>query len=108
MFAVSVVVARITSSMRATVPTAFRKAKAQADTRTLASAVSIYTAHMGTLPAALTALTAAAVNDLNQRAGPLMSTVPAPLSAGTPAWGAYGEASSTPGRFSITATGDGT
>ncbi len=85
-----------------------RVAKAQADTRTLGSAVSIYTTHMGTLPAALTALTAAAVNGLNQSAGPFMASVPAPPPGGTPAWGAYGYASSTSGTFSITATGDGT
>jgi prepilin-type N-terminal cleavage/methylation domain-containing protein len=85
-----------------------RVAKAQADTRTLASQVSIYAAHMGTLPTALTDLTSAAVNRLNQSAGPFMPSVPAPPPAGTPAWGTYGYASSTSGTFSITATGDGT
>src|SRR5437899_12978885 len=75
---------------------------------TLGSAVSIYTSHMGTLPAALTDLTSAAVNGLNQSAGPFMASIPAPPPGGTPAWGAYGYASSTSGTFSVTATGDGT
>ena len=85
-----------------------RIAKAQADTRTLGSAVSMFTAHMGALPAALTDLTSPAVNGLNQSAGPFMASVPAPPPGGTPAWGAYGYASSTSGTFSVTATGDGT
>jgi type II secretion system protein G len=85
-----------------------RVAKAQADMRTLASSVSIYTAHMGNMPAALTDLTAPAINRLNQSAGPFMASVPAPPPGGTPAWGAYAYASSTAGTFTITATGDGT
>jgi prepilin-type N-terminal cleavage/methylation domain-containing protein len=85
-----------------------RVAKAQADMRTLASSVSIYAAHMGNMPAALTDLTAPAINGLNQSAGPFMASVPAPPPGGTPAWGAYAYASSTAGTFTITATGDGT
>ena len=71
------ILAAIAIPLYANVQTRARIAKAQADTRTLASAVSIYTAHMGTLPAALTDLTAAAVNGLNQSAGPFMGSVPA-------------------------------
>ena len=102
------ILAAIAIPLYANVQTRARIAKAQADTRTLGSAVSIYTAHMGTLPAALTALTSPAVNGLNQSAGPFMASVPAPPPGGTPAWGAYGYASSTSGTFSVTATGDGT
>ncbi len=102
------ILAAIAIPLYANVQTRARIAKAQADTRTLASAVSIYSAHMGALPGALTALTAAAVNGLNQSAGPFMASVPAPPPGGTPAWGAYGYTSSTAGTFSITATGDGT
>jgi type IV pilus assembly protein PilA len=100
--------AAIAIPMYANVQTRARVAKGQADLRTLASAVSIYAAHMGSLPAALTALTSAAVNGLNQSAGPFMASVPAPPPGGTPAWGAYGYASSTAGTFSVTGTGDGT
>ena len=83
-------------------------AKAQADARTMASSISIYTAHMGTLPAAVTDLTAAAVNGLGQSAGPFIANVPAPPPGGTPAWGAYTYTSTTAGTFSIVGTGDGT
>src|SRR6059036_3322516 len=70
------ILAAIAIPLYANVQARARIAKAQADTRTLASAVSIYTAHMGTLPTALTALTAAAVNGLNQVAGPFMGSIP--------------------------------
>ena len=102
------ILAAIAIPLYANVQTRARIAKAQADTRTLASSVSMYTAHMGTLPAALTDLTSAAVNGLNQSAGPFMASVPAPPPGGTPPWGAYAYASTTSGTFSITATGDGT
>jgi type II secretion system protein G len=102
------ILAAIAIPLYANVQTRARIAKAQADTRTLASAVSMYNAHMGSLPAALTALTTAAVNGLNQSAGPFMASVPAPPPGGTPAWGAYVYTSSTAGTFSIVATGDGT
>ena len=102
------ILAAIAIPLYANVQTRARVAKAQADTRTLASSVSMYSAHMGSLPTALTALTTVAVNGLNQSAGPFMASVPAPPPGGTPAWGAYAYASSTAGTFSITATGDGT
>src|SRR5262249_236884 len=102
------ILAAIAIPLYANVQTRARIAKAQADTRTLASAVSIYTAHMGAMPAALTALTTAAVNGLNQSAGPFMASVPAPPPGCTPAWGAYPYAPSPAGTFTTTATGDGT
>src|SRR5262250_1851314 len=103
------ILAAIAIPLYANVQTRARIAKAQADTRTLASSVSIYTAHMGAMPTALTDLTSAAVNGLNQSAGPFMASVPAPPPGGSPAWGgAYTYTSSTAGTFSITATGDGT
>ena len=102
------ILAAIAIPLYANVQTRARVAKAQADTRTLASAVSIYTAHMGALPAALTDLTSQVFNGLNQPAGPFMASVPAQPPGGTPAWGAYGYTSTTAGTFTITATGDGT
>ena len=84
--------------------------QAQADAQMLALAVRKYTDHMGTLPAALTALLRPAVNDRNQSAGPFITTVPQPPYGGSPAWGA--SYTYTPnagaGTFSISATGDGT
>src|SRR4029077_5458440 len=82
------ILAAIAIPLYANVQTRARIAKAQADTRTLASAVSIYTAHRCTLPGALTALTAQATNGLNQVAGPFMGSIPAPPPGGSPAWGA--------------------
>ena len=103
------ILAAIAIPLYANVQTRARIAKAQADTRTLASSVSMYAAHMGTLPTALTDLTSAAVNGLNQSAGPFMPSVPTPPPGGSPAWGgAYTYTSSTTGTFSITASGDGT
>ena len=102
------ILAAIAIPLYANVQTRARVAKAQADTRTLASQVSIYAAHMGSLPASLAALTATATNGLNQVAGPFMANVPTPPPGGSPAWGAYAYTSSTAGTFSITATGDGT
>ena len=102
------ILAAIAIPLYANVQTRARVAKGQADLRTLASAVSIYAAHMGSLPAALTALTAPAINGLNQSAGPFMASVPAPPPGGSPVWGAYGYTSSTAGTFTVTGTGDGT
>jgi type II secretion system protein G len=104
------ILAAIAIPLYANVQTRARIAKAQADTRTLASAVSIYTAHMGAMPATLAALTAPAVNGLNQSAGPFMGSVPLPPPGGSPAWGA--SYTYTPnagaGTFTVAATGDGT
>jgi type II secretion system protein G len=104
------ILAAIAIPLYANVQTRARIAKAQADTRTLASAVSIYTAHMGALPATLAPLTTQATNGLNQVAGPFMGSIPVPPPGGSPAWGA--SYTYTPnagaGTFVVTATGDGT
>ena len=104
------ILAAIAIPLYANVQTRSRIAKAQADARTMASAISLYNAHMGTLPAALTDLTSAQTNGLNQTAGPFLGTVPVPPPGGSPAWGA--NYTYTPnagaGTFTVTATGDGT
>jgi type IV pilus assembly protein PilA len=104
------ILAAIAIPLYANVQTRARIAKAQADTRTLASAVSIYAAHMGTLPTNLTDLTAQATNGLNQVAGPFMGSIPVPPPGGSPAWGA--SYTYTPnaaaGTFTVSATGDST
>jgi prepilin-type N-terminal cleavage/methylation domain-containing protein len=102
------ILAAIAIPIYANVQSRARVAKAQADARTMASAVSLYSTHMSALPAALTNLTSAQTNGLNQTAGPFMAAIPAPPPGGTPAWGAYAYTSSTAGTFSITSTGDGT
>src|SRR5947209_11437277 len=55
-----------------------RIAKAQADTRTLASAAALYQTHMGFVPSALADLTVVAANSLSQTAGPFMPSIPTP------------------------------
>jgi len=103
------ILAAIAIPLYANVQTRARVAKAQADTRTLASAISIFAAHVGSLPAALTDLTQATTNGLGQTAGPFMATVPTPPPGGSPAWsGTYTYTSSSTGTFSVTANGDGT
>ena len=104
------ILAAIAIPLYANVQTRARIAKAQADTRTLASAISVYTAHMGTLPTALADLTAQATNGSNQVAGPFMGSIPVPPPGGSPAWGAnYTYAPNAgAGTFTVSATGDGT
>ena len=103
------ILAAIAIPLYANVQTRARVAKAQADSRTLGSAISIFTAHVGTLPAALTDLTQQTANGLGQNAGPFIARVPSPPPGGSPAWsGTYTYTSSTTGTFSITANGDGT
>ncbi|SRR5712692_3441846 len=97
------ILAAIAIPLYANVQQRARVAKAQADARALASAVSIYSAHMGALPTALTDLTSAVVNGSGQSAGPFMSGVPAPPSS----WSAYAYTSSTAGTFSITSSSAG-
>ena len=81
-----------------------RLAKAQADARAIASAVSIYSAHMGANPTALTDLTSAATNGMGQSAGPFLASVPT-APAG---WSAYAYTTQASGVFSITSSGDST
>src|SRR5262252_8061198 len=78
------ILAAIAIPLYANVQARARLAKAQADARALASAVSIYNAHMGSLPTALTDLTSVVTNTQGQSAGPFMASVP----TGPVGWGA--------------------
>jgi prepilin-type N-terminal cleavage/methylation domain-containing protein len=104
------ILAAIAIPLYTNVQTRARVAKAQADTRTLASMVTVYTAHMGTLPATLSLLTTVATNGLLQPAGPFIGAVPAPPPGGNPGWSTYeaGYTANPTGTFSISASGDGT
>ena len=97
------ILAAIAIPLYANVQARARIAKAQADARALASAVSIYAAHMGNLPAALTDLTSPVANAQGQTAGPFMAgTVPPPTN-----WSNYAYSLSlAAGTFNISATGD--
>jgi type IV pilus assembly protein PilA len=94
------ILAAIAIPLYANVQQRARAAKAQADARALASAISIYSAHMGSLPTALTDLTSPAVNSAGQSAGPFMASVPNPPAT----WSAYGYTSSTAGTYSVTSS----
>jgi len=102
------ILAAIAIPLYANVQQRARIAKAQADARALASAVSIYGAHMGSLPTSgaggLTALTTAVTNGQGQVAGPFMASVPPPPSG----WIAYVYTATTAGTFSISSNGDST
>ena len=98
------ILAAIAIPLYANIQARARIAKAQADTRTLASAISMYSAHMGSLPAALGDLNTQQTNSLGQVAGPFMPSTPA-APAG---WSAYAYASTAAGTFSVSSGGDGT
>ena len=101
------ILAAIAIPLYANVQARARLAKAQADARALASAVSIYGAHTGTLPASgsLAVLTTTVTNSQGQTAGPFLATVP----SGPAGWGAYNYTADTvAGTFTITNTGDST
>jgi type IV pilus assembly protein PilA len=99
------ILAAIAIPLYANVQARARLAKAQADARALASAVSIYSAHVGSLPGALTDLTSPVTNALGQVGGPFLASVP----TGPAGWAAYTYTPvMTAGTFTITNSGDGT
>ena len=98
------ILAAIAIPLYANVQARARLAKAQADARALASAVSIYSAHMGTLPTALTQLTTTVTNTQGQPGGPFLASVP----SGPAGWGAYAYTSTASGTFTISNSGDST
>ena len=82
-----------------------RISKAQADVRAMSSAISMYGAHYGTIPAALTNLTSSGTNSQGGTAGAFMAAVPTPPAS----WSAsYGYNTAADGTFTISATGDST
>jgi type IV pilus assembly protein PilA len=119
------ILAAIAVPLYANVQQRARIAKAQADTRAVASAVSIYSAHCGGLPTAAsanncpttTAVVSGAVPDnllnqqtnaQNQLGGPFLNSQPTLPAGWTGSGTAYKYASTTTGTFLICASGDGT
>ena len=102
------ILAAIAIPLYANVQTKARIAKAQADARTLVSAVSMYQVHMASLPSGLADLNSQQTNSLGQVAGPFMPGTPTPPSGGTPAWSSYSYTSTATGSFTVSASGDGT
>jgi type II secretion system protein G len=99
------ILAAIAIPLYANVQARARLAKAQADARALASSISIYSAHMGALPTALTDLTSAVSNSQGQVAGPFMANIP----AGPAGWGTYVYTPvASAGTFTVSNSGDST
>lgn len=113
------ILAAIAIPMYANVQRGARVAKAQADARTLGSAISAYAAHMGAAPASgavgLALVATAVVNGQGLSAGPFVTAIPTPPGGGTPAWpGAYTYTldmapggAAVVGAFVVCAAGDG-
>jgi len=97
------ILAAISLPLYASIQARARIAKAQADARTLVSAISMYSATFGSLPGALTNLTAAATIS-GVSGGPFMKSVPSSPSG----WSAYSYTSNPCGVFTVTASGDST
>jgi Tfp pilus assembly major pilin PilA len=68
------ILAALTIPLYANVQQRARIARAQADSRALASAASIYAAHMGGIPTALSQLTSQVTNGQGQVAGPFCAS----------------------------------
>jgi type IV pilus assembly protein PilA len=81
-----------------------RIAKAQSDTRAIASAVSLWAVQMGALPSTISLLTVSSSNTLGQTAGAFLGAIPTPPTF----WSTYEYTSAADGTFTISATGDGT
>ena len=81
-----------------------RIAKATADVRSIASAVQMYAAHMGTIPSAMALVTASSSNAQGQTSGAFLAAVPAPPSG----WATYAYTTAADGTFTISASGDST
>ena len=120
------ILAAIAIPLYANIQARARIGKAQADVRTLASAVGAYQAHTGTVPPDFNTLTVAASNSQGQTAGPFMANVPSPpqgwSSSSGPAAQAvpkaqgnlssssgsgYGYATAANGVFTVSGAGDG-
>ena len=101
------ILAAIAIPLYANVQARARISKAQADTRTLASAVEIYSAHMGLIPTSLATLQGVASNTQGQTAGPFMLTLPSTPAGWAPV-GVYAYGFNVAaGTFRVSATGDG-
>ena len=102
------ILAAIAIPLFANVQARARIAKAQADLRAVASAVSLYQAHTGSLPTAgvanLSILTTTVANTQNQTGGPFLGKVPSAPSG----WAAYTYTLPTADTFQLQGSGDAT
>ena len=99
------ILAAIAVTVFANVQARARLAKAQADLRAVASAVTTYQARLGVLPADLNELTVTVADTSGLAVGPFLVAVPAAPAS----WSYAGMYSLTAnGSFTLTASGDGT
>jgi prepilin-type N-terminal cleavage/methylation domain-containing protein len=98
------ILAAIAIPLYANIQARARIAKAQSDSRTLVSAVSMYSAHMTSLPVSLAELNMPATNSFGQTAGPFMPSTPNPPAG----WAAYSYSSTAVGTFNVSTAGDST
>ncbi|PYM13896.1 MAG: hypothetical protein DMD81_19690 [Candidatus Rokuibacteriota bacterium] len=90
------------------IQTRARIAKAQADVRSLASSVSMYAAHYGTVPTALGQMTVSGTNPQGVTSGPFMAAIPTTPAGWTPTNAIYSYATGTGDTFTLSGTGDST
>lgn len=102
--AIIAILAAIAFHLYESLSTKGRLTKAQSEVRTIATAVSIFEGHMGTLPPNLNALTVPAVNPAGMLAGPFLAAVPTPPGW---MWTPYVYVPLPDGRFTITTSGEG-
>jgi len=102
--AILAILAAIAIHLYVSLATKSRITKAQSEVRTLATAISVFEGHMGSLPPTLGDLTAAATNSDGITAGPFLPSVPTPPSVN---WTPYNYAPLPDGRFTITISGEG-
>ena len=81
-----------------------RIAKAQADVRSMASAITMYASHMGVIPTAIGLIFASSSNSQGQTSGAFLAAMPNAPGG----WAAYAYATSSDGTFTVSATGDST
>jgi type II secretion system protein G len=98
------ILAAIAFPLYANVQARTRIARAQADVRTIASAATMFSAHMGNIPSAITDLTVTTANAQNFTAGPFLGAVPQPPAG----WAAYNYATAANGTFTVSTSGDST
>ena len=99
------ILAAIAIPLYANVQARARIAKAQADSRALVSAVSIYSAHMGAIPTTLAVLNSVSTNGQGQTAGPFMAATPTVPTG----WAGYTYSMNvSAGTFQVSAFGDAT
>ena len=102
------ILSAIAIPLYANVQSRARIAKVQADLRASASAVSMYEAHVGNLPANISDLTVTVTNAQNQTGGPFLNSLPTAPAGGSPTWTAYALTTNAIGTFSLSSSGDGT